>query len=215
MLRIHLVSCVGGFLNVVFSLSGILILNVSGGDKFPWCTNFITVAHCDSPSSSPSNFTNEVVEPRVGEEVPHLLPAVAHPLVPFPEHPLIEDDVRLHQLSQRLLVNNAFSTQFISQQEVLNHIVYSQATIENTVEAALVQDGFHSENLFYKINEIRSVMFYPQGKVLSHETYLSYVRDIDANGTRASLPYRRVLNAIRRYDLFILKRGRNKKERLF
>lgn len=129
---------------------------------------------------------------------------VVDPLVPLLEHPLIEDGVRLNQLYQRFLLINSFDENFISirPQEVEN-IVTIQAVIEKTVESALVQKGSDPATILSNMNKIRGFMFYPQGKALSHATYLSHLKSIDSDGTLASIPYRRVLKAIEHCDLFI------------
>lgn len=39
--------------------------------------------------------------------------------------------------------------------------------------------------------------------LLTERTYRAYVTQIESNGTRESLPYRRVVRAVQNYDLFL------------
>jgi len=124
------------------------------------------------------------------------------PLIPIPElqHPLIPDEVRMRELETRL-VANSIGMDLTPEKTV--DIITSQAVIEKKVEAALVADGFRPATLLEKRDQLRGFLFYPRGTVLSQKTYLDHLKSIDWHGTRACIPYRRVVEAIRRSELFL------------
>lgn len=116
---------------------------------------------------------------------PHALPAIPHaeqqaemnhpapalgdpeiPLIPELPNPLIADEVRMWELYCRLALHGSELSP-----ESLDHILASQAVIENKVEAALVADGFHPNLLIENRDKVRGFLFYPRGTVLSHKTY--------------------------------------------
>lgn len=71
------------------------------------------------------------------------------------------------------------------------------------VEATLVNDGFSPDAVLNKRHQIRGFLFYPGGTSLSEKTYISYVRSLDTSGTHASVPYKRVIQAIENQDLYL------------
>lgn len=75
--------------------------------------------------------------------------------------------------------------------------------IERHVEAALVMDGLDPQTILAKRDEIRGFLFYPHGKLLSSNTYHHYLQTIDLQGTRACMPYRRVIKALHNLDLLL------------
>jgi photosystem II P680 reaction center D1 protein len=75
--------------------------------------------------------------------------------------------------------------------------------MEKHIEGALVTDGYSREAVFSKRHQIRGFWFYPEGTALSESTYVDHLKQIQQNGTRQSVPYRRILRALQSYDLFL------------
>jgi photosystem II P680 reaction center D1 protein len=82
-------------------------------------------------------------------------------------------------------------------------IIDAQVIIERFVEAALVDDGFHPDSILARYREIRGILHSPRGTLLGERTYNSYLTQIREHGTRESVPYRRVISAIRGYNLLL------------
>ena len=64
------------------------------------------------------------------------------------------------------------------------------------MEAAWVHDNFHPESILAQYAEIRGLLHSPQGELLSERTYHSYPTQIVKDGTRESVPYRRIRRAL-------------------
>lgn len=79
-------------------------------------------------------------------------------------------------------------------------IVAAQAVVEERIEAALVHDGFDPETIMAKRHQVRGFLFYPSGTSFAEQTYVDYVKSIDNRGTRACVPYKRVIQAIRQQN---------------
>ena len=76
--------------------------------------------------------------------------------------------------------------------------VQAQAVVERSVEETLVFDSvLDSNSIRHRYPEIRETLHYPRGRLLSVRTYESYVTQIMERGVRESVPYRRILRAIR------------------
>lgn len=82
-------------------------------------------------------------------------------------------------------------------------ILDSQFIVERHIEAALVDDGFSPDSIMANHRELRGLIHSPQGELLAERTYHSYVTQIRERGTRQSLPYLRILRAVRNYDLLL------------
>ena len=83
----------------------------------------------------------------------------------------------------------------------------NQVRVERSVEAALVDDGFHPLSILYRYRDIRHYLHSPQGgRLLAARTYQSYVNQIREHGTRQSVPYQRVLHAIRHSHILLDRR---------
>ncbi|KAL8529161.1 hypothetical protein ACS0TY_006569 [Phlomoides rotata] len=82
-------------------------------------------------------------------------------------------------------------------------IIAAQISVEESIETALVEDGYRPEAILAKRDWIRGFMFYPSRTAFSEQTYVGYVRSIDNLGTRESVPYKQVIQAIENYDFFI------------
>ncbi|CDP17410.1 unnamed protein product [Coffea canephora] len=143
--------------------------------------------------NQPAPHSPEPVAPEVDQ------PDGGGPLIPELPNPLIPDDVRMEELEKKFSFYTMIDKKckLEDQQEILA----SQIVIEKRVEEALVSDGFNSERILAKRSDIRSFMFYPHGKLLSKNTYLQHAWSIDNLGTRDSVPYERVIKAIKSCSL--------------
>jgi hypothetical protein len=122
------------------------------------------------------------------------------PLIPELENYLIPFEERRRELGHRLSINSVSKN--LTPQE-WDSIVDAQIVVEESVEAALVHDGFNAESILAKRHQIRGFLFYPEGTSLSERTYVNYVTTIGSHGTRACVPYKRVIQAIRLHNLFL------------
>ena len=84
--------------------------------------------------------------------------------------------------------------------------VEAQIIVERSVEEALVHDEILDPDFIrHRYPEIRDVLHYPRGRLMGVRTYESYVTQIMERGTRESVPYRRVLSAIRRLAILLVR----------
>ncbi|EYU31721.1 hypothetical protein MIMGU_mgv11b019895mg [Erythranthe guttata] len=67
-------------------------------------------------------------------------------------------------------------------------IIDLQSIGERSVEAALVDDGFHPNAILARYTPIRGLLHTPQGNILSQRTYQSYANQIDSLGTGQNFP---------------------------
>jgi cytochrome c oxidase subunit 2 len=130
------------------------------------------------------------------EEPPAPAPVVDIPHLPEPLIPML---VREQQLYQRSIIPR-LGVEF--DPIPLWDLIRIQAQIEVRIEAALIHDGFSPDFVYTRREHIRGVIFYPFGRALSLGTYQSHLATIESEGTRASIPYRRVIRAIERSDIF-------------
>ncbi len=126
------------------------------------------------------------------------------PPVPRLNQPLIPDEVRRVQLQRRLSVH------FIGRHDAAHFpqflgILEKKMLLEKRIEAALVADGYDSYRILEKIHEIRGLLFnHPtQGVALAQRTLDGYLCHIERYGTRQSIPYIRVVSAIRNLTLLL------------
>ncbi|KAK7232562.1 hypothetical protein RIF29_46995 [Crotalaria pallida] len=155
-------------------------------------------------SSSTGNSEPSINEPPGPEPV---APEVAQPDgggPPIPEDPnlhnLIPIQARMEELRNRLETNSI--GQNLSENQ-WKGIVAAQIVVEENVETALVEDGYPPDAILAKRHQIRGFMFYPSGTPLSEKTYCSYAKTVEDLGPRASVPYKRVMKALERYDIFL------------
>ncbi|KAJ9535636.1 hypothetical protein OSB04_un001205 [Centaurea solstitialis] len=162
----------------------------------------IEVAFCDtrnafsvphSPGASPS------------EGLPESPPPPMPPAVPIQE-PLLADQVRNSVLYQRYLILD-FGVGDPGDLGRMVTIIANQSRIEESIERALLQDGWSANSILSQYTNIRGILHSPQGRLLSPQTYASYVSQINEQGTRRSVPYRRILRALHNSDL-VLERAR-------
>jgi hypothetical protein len=127
------------------------------------------------------------------------------PVPPQLPQPLLSDEMRRHALYQRYLVNNWGGSDDLRR---MVSTIDAQMIVERSVEAALVDDGFHPGSIVGRYRDIRGLLHSPQGQLLSVRTYESYLTEMRELGTRESVPYRRVLRAIHSMDLVLERRSR-------
>ncbi|KAL1569253.1 hypothetical protein AAHA92_00750 [Salvia divinorum] len=83
---------------------------------------------------------------------------------------------RMEELGHRLSINSL--NKKWSREEWAS-IIAAQISVEEKIEAALLDDGFSPDAIFAKRHQIRGFMFYPGGTSLTEPTYVGYVRSID------------------------------------
>lgn len=134
-------------------------------------------------------------EPILPPEAPPVPQQVIIPRLP---QPLIRDDIRGIILYRRYL-----SLRHTDNLQQIVSIIESQVIVERHVEAALIHDGFNANSILAHYREIRGLLHSPRGQPLSERTYHTYVTQIRSEGTRQSLPYRRIIRALERRDLLL------------
>ena len=167
----------------------------------------------DATSSSSVNqpeerpCTNPVASPGEG-------PSNAGPSNAGPEvyKPLMEDWKRHHKLSERLATHHALLSHEV---EDRISIINTQVNIEKKIEQALLSDGFGGKSIRENLEKIRGILFYPEGIPLSTPTYSHELEFIKTHGTHHSAPYRRIIDAIHEYELFLLAEKGVKKHSFF
>lgn len=184
------------------------LLWVYSGSRFLLCVSILiiaggvfnpVIAWCDagnaSPPLSPPGQPLPLPEaPPTPEPIPVVIPELPHPL--------ISDEERSRILYQRYLVNNLGGNDDLRR---MVSTINAQLLVERSVEAALVSDGFPPQAIVDQYRDIRGVLHSPQGRLLGVRTYESYVTQIMERGTRESVPYRRVLSAIRSLAILLVR----------
>lgn len=160
-----------------------MVSSVSGsGEGFRWSDLF--------GSSSPEASVNQPDpdSPNPGE-----------PAAPIAEvyHPLQEDGQRRRELSDRLSINTIGRP---LPEGIFNSIIDTQFKTELQIEKALRSDRVQEDSFLDKRHQIRGILFYPNGRAFSLETYMDHLKKIENHGTHRSLPYRRLLDAISRKE---------------
>lgn len=158
----------------------------------------LTMAYCEGGNSFPSPpspipFPEEPMTPPESPPVPQ-------PIIPQLPQPLLSEETRRSFLYQRYSVLNLGGSDDLRR---MVSIIDAQVIVERYVEAALVDDGFDPRSISYRYRDLRGFIHYPQGELLSARTYGSYITQIREHGTRASVPYRRVMRAVQNYDLLL------------
>lgn len=85
--------------------------------------------------------------------------------------------------------------------EVRESILETQFLMELKIEKALRSDRFSEDSLMYKRHQIRGILFYPNGKALSLQTYTKHMNIMENHGTHRSLPYQRLMEALYNKEL--------------
>ncbi|CAI8608498.1 unnamed protein product [Vicia faba] len=175
----------------------------AGGRGFRWTDLFGNSSTGNSETGGNSVSSSE---PSINQPAPHSPEPVApevdrgRPLIPEDENDnhLMPAQARLEELAHRLSIN---SIQKNLSREEWGSIITAQIVVEESIEAALVDNGYPAAAILAKRHQIRGFMFYPGGTSLTEKTYVGYVRSIDNLGTHASVPYKRVIQAIRQHNL--------------
>lgn len=140
--------------------------------------------------------------PPAGAEFPEpLSPPPPRPEIPELAQPLMLDQDRRHELAVgvglQFFGRNAWRD--VTQQMDMLSL---RMLLETRIEAALIDDGYRAEDLIRKRFEVRDVLFYKRdGQPFSEQTLRRYLSEIDNSGTRSSVPYRKVVRAIRNSDI--------------
>lgn len=121
------------------------------------------------------------------------------PEIPHLNEPLMDDRTRLRELQARLASPIGGGDNL----PVFLNILFKQVTLEKKIEAALVDDGYPRERVLEKRHAIRGFLFYPRGTALTGRTLTQDLEQIERNGTRASVPYRRIGRAVENHDLLL------------
>jgi len=129
-------------------------------------------------------------------------PHPGEPAAPIAEvyHPLQEDGQRRLELSHRLSINTIFDP---LPDSIYDDIIETQFRTELQIEKALRSDRVQEDDLIDKRHQIRGVLFYPNGRAFSLETYQDHLNQIETYGAHRSLPYRRLIEAIHNFDLYL------------
>lgn len=172
----------------------------------------VTVAACDGYVRSLSPPT--LFQPHAAEQIPpepgmaqhapghETLAPAPQPEIPRLEPPLIGDRERYMELYHR------FNLYYIGRHEIRDLAAFAgrlerAVPIERHVEAALVGDGYAPDQIRLRISQIREILFAHPTRMLllSERTLARYLNELETNGTRQSIPYRRVVRAIRNHDI--------------
>lgn len=153
-----------------------------------------SVGSSESSVNQPTPDLPEPVAPEVDQ------PDGSGPVIPELANYLLPIEERQRELAQRLSINS-ISKNLTSRE--WGSILAAQVVVEKRIEAALVSDGFNAESILAKRHQVRGFLFYPGGTSLTEQTYVNYVKSIDSHGTRACVPYKRVIQAIRQHYLFL------------
>ena len=161
------------------------------------------IAYCDGrnaflPPPSPVQLPEEPVTPPEAPPVPQPVPQPV--VIPQLAQPLISDDTRRSLLYNRYLLLNLGGNEDLQR---MVSIIDAQVIVERDVEAALVDDRFRPNSILARYREIRGLIHSPQGELLSERTYHAYVTQIRERGTRQSVPYGRIISAIRNSALLL------------
>ncbi|VFR00198.1 unnamed protein product [Cuscuta campestris] len=174
-----------------------MMVSSGSGEGFRWTDLFGS----NSPSPEASVNQAEPSSPNPGE-----------PAAPIAEvyHPLQEDGQRRQELSDRLRINTIGRP---LPEDLFDKIVETQFQTELKIEEALRSDRVQEDSFLDKRHQIRGILFYPNGRAFSLETYLDHLKKMENHGTHRSLSYRRLMDAISNKDLFLdfdgMKRRRN------
>ena len=163
----------------------------------------IDVAYADGvntlyPPASPGQLQHLPEEPP--QTPPGAPPVPQPPVIPQLPEPLILPEMRRLSLYNRYLLLNFGGDDGLRRMDA---IIDAQFIVERRVEAALVEDGYSPLSILGRYGEIRGFLHSPRGTLLNARTYLSYLNQIRESGTRNSVPYRRILDAVQNNHLLL------------
>ncbi|PKI40734.1 hypothetical protein CRG98_038872 [Punica granatum] len=147
--------------------------------------------HAFSPPPTPAPLPEDPLTPPEAPPVPQ-------PVIPQLEVPLIGDTSRIRVLYDRYLFLNFGGDDNLRR---MVDMIDVQFIVERHIEAALVDDGYSPNSIIAEYRSIRGLIHSPRGRLMTQTTYNSYLTQIMREGTRESVPYRRVITAIRRLYL--------------
>ena len=183
---------------LVFSICFILVVG-----------SHITIGYCDARTNSPPFLGGLLPPPQIPAEndLPQEGPGRIDdllPEVPRLDEPLIPDEVRKVQLQHRFDVN-LIGRNRIRDLAQFAGILEKAVLLEKKIEAALVFDGYAPDQILFRIDQIRGILFlHPTRSILLSERTLDrYLHEIEIHGTRQSVPYTRVVRAIHNHDLLL------------
>lgn len=169
----------------------------------------ITIGYCDARTNSPPFLGGLLPPPQIPAEndLPQEGPGGIDdllPEVPRLDEPLIPDEVRKVQLQHRFDVN-LIGRNRIRDLAQFAGILEKAVLLEKKIEAALVFDGYAPDQILFRIDQIRGILFlHPTRSILLSERTLDrYLHEIEIHGTRQSVPYTRVVRAVQRADLLL------------
>ena len=167
---------------------------------FSFIVKINVVAYADGvnalyPPASPGQLQHLPEEP--AQTPPGAPPVPQPPVIPQLPEPLILPEMRRLSLYNRYLLLNFGGLRR------MDAIIDAQFIVEQRVEAALVEDGYSPLSILGRYGEIRGFLHSPRGTLLNARTYLSYLNQIRKSGTRNSVPYRRILDAIQNNHLLL------------
>jgi hypothetical protein len=149
-------------------------------------------------------------QPHVAEEVPQeglqdqtVAIRSAPPVGIEVKQPLMGDQQRHEELSDRL------NRHFFGHSEKINLIasddlIEKQALIERKLELALLSEEYTRERILLNRYEIRELIFYKDGVPLKEKTLDLYLKQIQSSSYQ-SVPYKKILKAIKNFDIFFSK----------
>ena len=160
----------------------------------------------DSPHPHPDDADqDQQIQPEIG--MPQDAPGheILPPEIPQLEPPLITDHERFRELYQRFHMTSISGRTEITDLPDFTGRLERAVMIERMIEAALVFDGYDPNRIRERITKIRELLFNHPTRVLllSEHTLDRYLNEIQMNGTRQSVPYQRLVNAIRNSNLIL------------
>lgn len=166
-------------------------------------------APCDGRIYSPplTLFPQRQAAAPILEGVPvEVAVAPAAPVIPEFHPPFIPEALRLQELSRSLnirFIKRDGWTEFSS----LVSMTYKQAIIDRRIQDVLINDGYSALSVLAKRGQLRDLIFYRgDTEPLSEATLNRYLGQISTLGTRDSLPYQKILRAIRNLNIILYRR---------
>nr|YP_010380953.1 cytochrome c oxidase subunit 2 [Stylosanthes pilosa]UDH54838.1 cytochrome c oxidase subunit 2 [Stylosanthes pilosa] len=122
------------------------------------------------------------------------------PVIPQLDPPLLTVEERRGILYRRFgLLNFGGNDNLRRMTSIINY----QTIVETSIEAALVDDGFSPQSILLRYPQIRGYLHSPSGDLMAARTYQSFANQIMGLGTRESVPYQRVIQAIHRSHILL------------
>jgi len=130
-----------------------------------------------------------------------------NPIDPAPApdvyHPLMDDNDRRTELENQLRTNFFVRDVTTATPEMINQLIDAQLDIEKAVERTLLDEHYSAQSILEKRTSIRDLMFYPRGKAVTLPAYTKHLFQIRNVGTQGSVPYVRIIKAVRSSHLLL------------